>query len=151
MLKPITDETKEKGKTAVTIVVYIVTVLFAIGMILLWCGTHKLFTEKLDQSTTLKELCNAFTISGALVLSFGGLVWVSDKGIFDGFAFSMKTFFSVHFSFSRSYEHKDETYADYVERKHKGDGRRKTYVFQIILGASILLVGIVLLIVYYTI
>ena len=149
MLNPV-SETKNKSKIS-TIIVYVITILFAIGMLLLWCGTHKLLTEKLDLETTLKELCNAFTISGALVLCFGGLVWVSDRGAFDGFAFSMKTFFSVHFfMFNKHPQHEGETYADYVERKHKGNNRKKTYVFQIIFGASILLVGIVFLIVYYT-
>ena len=149
MLNPI-DEKKEKNSVVSTIVIYVITILFALGMLLIWCGTHKLLTEKLDLETTLKELCNAFTISGALVLCLGGLVLVSDKGAFDGIAFSMKTFFSVHFFFLNKHpQHEGETYADYVERKHKGDKRRKTYVFQIILGAALLIIGLILLVVYY--
>ena len=66
MLNPIKEQ-KDNSKL-VTAIIYTVTILFAIGMILLWCGTHKLLTEKLDLETTLKELCNAFTISGAIVL-----------------------------------------------------------------------------------
>jgi|GEM_PF-585336 len=149
MLDPIKD-TKTKNVAAV-VILYVVTFLFAIGMILLWCGTHKLLTEKLDAETTLKELCNAFTISGALVLSLGGLVWVADKGAFDGFAFSMKTFFSVHFSFiDKNPAHQGETYADYVERKHQDTKKKKTYFMQVILGASLLIVALILLIVYKT-
>lgn len=145
------ETSKQKNPIVTTIIVYVITVLFAIGMVLVWCGTHKLLTEKLDLNTTLKELCNAFTISGALVLCFGGLVWVSDKGAFDGFAFSMKTFLSVHFfMFNKHPEHDKETYADYVERKHKSNGKKKAYAFQIILGAALLLIALVFFIVYKT-
>lgn len=150
MLDQIDDKTQNKQRIS-TVIVYLITVLFAVGMLLIWCGTHKLLTEKLDTETTLKELCNAFTIAGALVLCLGGLFWVSDKGAFDGFAFSMKTFFAVHFSIiDKNPEHQGETYADYVQRKHKNDRRKKTYVFQIILGASMLIVALILLVVYKT-
>ncbi len=148
MLNPI-KETKDNSNL-VTIIVCTVTALFALAIILVWEGTHKLLTEQVDITTTLKELCNAFTISGALVLSLGGLLWVSDRGAFDGFAFSMKTFFSVHFfMFNRHPEHEGETYADYVQRKHKQSKRKVTYTFQILLGVLLLIVGIIILIVYY--
>ena len=148
MLNPIKEQ-KDNSKL-VTAIVYAITILFALGMVLLWCGTHKLLTEKLNLETTLKELCNAFTISGALVLCLGGLMWISDKGAFDGFAFSMTTFFSVHFfMFNKHPEREHETYADYVQRKHKDSKRKTAYVFQVILGASLLIVGLILLIVYY--
>ena len=148
MLNPI-KETKDNSNL-VTIIACTVTALFALAIILVWEGTHKLLTEQVDITTTLKELCNAFTISGALVLSLGGLLWVSDRGAFDGFAFSMKTFFSVHFfMFNRHPEHEGETYADYVQRKHKQSKRKVNYTFQIFLGALLLIVGIIILIVYY--
>ena len=86
---------------------------------------------------------DAFAISGVFGLSAGVLVWASNGGAFDIFAYGGRAFIR---RFKKDYkDHKYPTYYDYREAKK---AKKRSFLYMIIIGAAFLLIGGVLLIVY---
>lgn len=80
------------------------------------------FTD--DAKMNIYVLCDAFFVSGLLLILFSGLVFVSGEGAFLGIGFALKRAARL---FVPTFNRKEETYAEYRERKtgkekKKGDG-----------------------------
>lgn len=134
-------------KKLITVAVLLV---IALGVVLLVCGINGLLTEKLEKSETYKVLSDAFFVAGVVYLGIGGLLWASDKGAFDGLGYSISSLWGLHKpSGERLNWHKNETYEEYVERKHKPE-KKKANIFLPIVGAALLLVAILFIVLWHT-
>ena len=93
-------------------------------------------------------LCDGFFVSGALLLCYAGLIFSSQQGTFDIFAYGISHLFKVRWpGFSTlSEEHEKETFADYRQRM---DVKRK-YPFGTLIAAGFFaVIAVILLVVYY--
>ena len=93
-------------------------------------------------------LCDGFFVSGALLLCYAGLIFSSQQGTFDIFAYGISHLFKVRWpGFSTlSEEHEKETFADYRQRM---DAKRK-YPFGTLIAAGFFaVIAVILLVVYY--
>lgn len=68
-------------------------------------------------------LCDGCFVAGVLLLGTGGLKFFRNEGMFDIFAYSIKSVFQVHYPFAKMHSHleekKPEGYAEYKERKRE--------------------------------
>ena len=93
-------------------------------------------------------LSDAFSVPGALLMLFTGLLWASSEGIFDGLGYSFNRFGSMFIPmYKKSLEHK--TYYDY--KKEKEQKRPHGYSFMFFVGLFFFLVGIVFMILFKTV
>lgn len=128
---------------------YIFTVVISVAVILLVCGLNGLLTEEKTDKETIKILCDAFFVTGVLVMGMGALSWASTKGAFDGLGYSISSLINVHRpSKKRMTWSKAETYEEYVERKHEKDGKKR-YMHLLFVGLAMIIVAVIFLIVYY--
>lgn len=88
-------------------------------------------------------ICDALTIPGLLLLMVGALIWAANTGALDGITYAVSFAFRSLIPGGR---HKDERYADYVERQR--EKRVKGYGFLLITGGITMAVAIVFMIAY---
>ena len=88
-------------------------------------------------------ICDALTVPGMLLLMVGALIWVANTGALDGITYAVG--FAVR-ALIPGGRHKDERYADYVERQR--EKRVKGYGFLLITGGITMAVATVFLIAY---
>lgn len=89
------------------------------------------------------DLCDAFSVPGAVMLGVGLLVFVTNGGAFDMLAFGVIKLFDL---FKRDLTKvKYRTFYDYREAQKE---KNRTFVNLLIVGGGFLLVGIVFLLVY---
>lgn len=86
---------------------------------------------------------SSIAISGILGISFGVVVWASNGGAFDIFAYGGRTFVRMFFK-KDVLDHKYPTYYDYRESRKK---KKRNFWFVSIVGAVYFIVGVVLLII----
>ena len=129
-----------------TLIEYLIagTVAAGIVMLVLWGQNYFALTES---SARCKALCDAFTVSGLMLILLSALVWVSGKGVFLGIGYAVSWLVHTLIPFGAR---RHETYADYRERK-TGGGGPKGYSFVFFTGLAFFAVAIVMLIVYYNI
>lgn len=95
-------------------------------------------------NNTLLGWSNITFASGAIIIGFGLLIYVSAEGGFDYLAFSLKSFARL---FKKN--QKGETYLDYVE--HKKRPTKSQYLGFIYGGLPMLFTSIILIIIFYSI
>ncbi len=128
--------------------VYLFTVIVVLAVLLLVCGLNGLLTEQKEPKETVKILCDAFFVTGTLVLCIGALTWCSKQGAFDGLGYSISSMINVHKpSKQRLTWSKKETYEEYIERKHANDDGKK-FKHLLLVGGILFAVAVILLIVY---
>jgi len=91
---------------------------------------------------TLRLVCDAFFLPGAMLILSGALIWSLDNGVADGITYSFKKIFDLR---KRAYEEEKETYSEYKEKKHKNKG---SVIEFFISGCCYLIVATALLIIY---
>lgn len=90
-------------------------------------------------------LTNAFTIPGVILLCFGALSWVSQEGVFDGFAYAGRAFIRM---FRRGREH--VRYYDFVmERREKRKEKKGNMAPLLVSGLCYFAISMVFLYLYY--
>ena len=114
--------------------------LIAIGV----CDLQNIFSV-LEPLRICKILCNAFFISGILLLGVGILVFISKEGMFDGMTYYAGRFMML---FSRNYDEKRKTALSYYEYK-KAKNRESGGGFILITGLGFLAIAIVFLALFY--
>ena len=102
---------------------------------------------ELDLSAWLKLISDAFAIPGLFTLLLYLLVWVSQKGAFDAISYSVQLAFVTIFHKDTKEAHLPATYAEYCELKHKEKKKDSSYL--LISGGSFLVIGIIVMIVFY--
>ena len=92
----------------------------------------------------MKALCDGFFVSGVVLVCVGGLVFVSNGGVFDMLAYGIRTFFE---SFKKNVtDRKYRTYYDYKESKKD---RKTSFSFLVIVGVVFIAVSMIFLVFYY--
>lgn len=112
---------------------YLVTAGIGLLAVLLVLLSRGFFKDGVTAADRIMLLSDAFFTVGILIACFGGLMYVSGEGVFDGLTYA---FFSLTWFFN--VKKKRESYADYKARKH--GGKKKSFLYLIIVG--VLFVGI---------
>jgi hypothetical protein len=69
-----------------------------------------------DARDALRILCDGFFLVGALMLAWGGLVWCTNGGAFDGLTWSVKT---LIWRIRPDYEDVKQSFGEYREQREK--------------------------------
>ena len=136
---------EEKTKRAlITALKYLLSLVVGALFVLVVVFVEEYFsaTEKLLQ---YKILSDAFTFAGVLLMLFAALVFISSKGGFHGIGYALSRLVRMLVPFANR---KDETYADYKERK-RAKGITKGYACVFFSGLVYFAVSVVFLVLYY--
>lgn len=100
------------------------------------------------QADTYKMWCDAFTVPGVILIMLFFLVWISDKGTFDGISYALRYAISALIPLGRLKEHKK--YYDYVSEREEKRAQRKGhgYLFLLVTGLAFMAVSVVFLILF---
>ena len=94
-----------------------------------------------------RMLCDAMTVPGVLLLMMGALVWLSNEGAFLGIGWALS--WTVRSLIPGGRGLRDETYAEYVERKTAN--RVRGYGFLFISGGITMAAALVFLALYHSV
>lgn len=130
------------SQTKKTIIKYSVGTLVALAIFLLVISLRDIYVVK-EKKEIYRILSDGFTYPGIIFLCGGFLVFVSNRGIFNGIGYALKWFFIKLIPFSKK-EH--ETYGDYLEKRKFV----KSYYFLYIIGGVFLIMAIIFIILFYT-
>ncbi len=117
------------------------SISIAVGL-LIACAvmlTRNLFSQT-DLNRILIILNDAFFISGMCLVCAGGLVFVSDRGIFSMLGYGISMFFTV-----RKRDVHDRKYKDYYEYKQAKDEEKHSCAYLLLVGLAFIAVACVLL------
>ena len=120
---------------------YVITAAVLAALTLLIAWAYKGYSHA-DASFLLSFWGDSFAIPGAVCLGFGILVWASNGGAFDIFAYGGRRF--IHMFKKDVRDHKYPTYYDYRESRKQ---KKRSFLFMIIVGGAYLTVGVVLMVV----
>lgn len=113
--------------------------LLIVILILLGKGTF----QQTDLQTIYRDLCDAFTIPGVIMMCFGALVLISKGGAFDILKYGIIKLFDL---FKRDLTKvKYRTLYDY---KKAQEGKKASIAFLLIVGVGLTAVAVVFLILY---
>lgn len=133
---------KQENKELLKKYIICISVAAAITIVIFWI--QGFFTS--DIAVNLQILGDGFTVSGALLLMFAGMMFISGEGALVGITFVLRHAFLTLIPMGRA---RQETYRDYRERK-LGEARKKAkdhVVF--IVGLSFALIGIIFTVIWY--
>lgn len=125
---------------------YAVTTAIGLLIAFMVLQARDLWTED-NVKEKIEIFCDALFVSGILLTGFGGLMFCSSKGAFDGISYLFHIFFVGH-NWSKTKFKERQTYGEYVEEKNAKRENRVNTSFVLIVGAVFLLASILLLIVY---
>lgn len=131
-----------KKSTIITLVKYGVGIvlLLAFAGVYLW-EQDVLNLSLVDQ---YRVACDAFTLPGLLLMMFTALIWLAGQGALDGVTFCVR--YLVFSLIPGKRVAREETFAQYVERK--SEKRLKGYGFIFWIGLGSFVVGQVFFILY---
>ncbi len=124
-----------------TYVKYLIT--FVVGLILaLWVMISKdLFAEE-RVYMIYQILAESFSVPAVLMLGFGGLVFVSNEGMFDSLSYGLTSFMDL---FRKEKRNKFKTFYDYKESKKD---RSMSFGYLLICGIVFVAIAIVFHLLY---
>lgn len=124
-----------------TYVKYLIT--FVVGLILaLWVMISKdLFAEE-RLYMIYQILAESFSVPAVLMLGFGGLVFVSNEGMFDSLSYGLTSFIDL---FRKEKRNKFKTFYDYKESKKD---RSMSFGYLLICGIVFVAIAIVFHLLY---
>ena len=73
------------------ILTYTISIIIAVGIVLLVCGINGVLTTELEQKEAVRYVCDGFFVSAILFISVGVLTWTSRDGVFDGIGYAFYT------------------------------------------------------------
>ena len=118
--------------------------LFVGMMAYLYFSMREFHTASLVEQ--YRMLCDSLTVPGILLLMMGVLVWLSNEGAFLGIGWALN--WTVRSLIPGGRGFRDETYADYVERKTAN--RIRGYGFLFISGGITMAAALVFLALYHS-
>ena len=117
--------------------------LSVIGLLGVYVVASLRGTFSMQGSELVANLCDSFTVPGAILVAIGGLLWVANDGFFDMISYGLKN--GLHSLFP-VYKLERKTFYDYkVEKMKKRD--KGVYVAFLLTGLAFLAVAVILLIV----
>ncbi len=123
---------------------YLIPVLICCTVVIVILASRGSFVK--TGKALIRDLCDAFTVPGALMFCFGLLVFATNGGTFDMLAFGVRKFFELFRKDLTKVKYR--TFYDYRQAQKE---KKRTFIHFIIVGSAFLLVAIVFLIVYYKI
>lgn len=125
---------------------YVITLAFAVGLVLIPCGVNGVLTGDLPQVDVIRYVSDGFFIAAVLILCAGGLTWASRLGTFDGLGYTFSLWLQRFTNNKRDW-HKKEDFQEYKERKaEKKKGTKINYL--LIFGGVLMIVAVILVLVY---
>ena len=94
------------------------------------------------------RLCDGFFVAAVFLIGSGGLIFVSNYGLFDIFGYGFRSIFGIHMPWVTSSGKRDESFAEYRERKHE---RQKPPWTLLLSGCVYLVLASVMLIAFYSV
>lgn len=96
---------------------YLIT--FGIGFVMAFLVAYsKNVFDQTELSKIYHILTDSFCIPAVLITGYGGLVFVSNEGVFDGLTYAMTSFFDI---FRKEKKNKYDSFYDYVKSKGNRD------------------------------
>ena len=132
-------------QTIKKIVAYVSSLLFCGLVTFLVLLINDYFSQtEIDQK--LRFLCDGFTVSGLVLLIAAALGFLSKEGAFDGVGYVLKGILRF---FIPTIALKQETYAEYRERRHSGENKMSLSVCFLICGGAYFVVGMIFFALFY--
>ena len=122
---------------------YVITagVLAVLTVLTAWARGAFSATEMQD---VIGYWCDAFSVPGLITLCIGLLVVASNGGVFDMLVYGVVRLFAL---FKK--DPVDRKYGGYYEYQQSRRAKKRPFWFLVIVGGAYLLVGIILLVVYF--
>ena len=108
---------------------YLITLLVGLALAA-WVAISKGIFSETRAEIIFGILSDAFFVPGVLLVGVGGLIFVSNEGIFDGFTYGIISFIDI---FRKDKQNKYRTFFDY--RQSKGE-RDTSFGFMLICGIA---------------
>ena len=134
-----------KGAIKKTILKYGVSAVAATALLFVVLSLNAYWTQT-ETSEKLRILCDAFSIPGALLILFSGLIFASNQGAFTGLLYGLRTAKDILLPFLQ------QEYVRYRDYQKKRESKKiKGYSFLFFTGAAFLTVGLVFLVLYHVV
>lgn len=128
------------------ILTYTISIIIAVGIVLLVCGINGVLTTELEQKEVVRYVCDGFFVSAILFISVGVLTWTSRDGVFDGIGYAFYTWKQRYVNYKKDGKF-GETYSEYKERV-RAKKSKSSFVHFFIIGGVFAVVAAVLYLVY---
>ncbi len=119
---------------------YVISVGVGLGLALAVMLIRKIFSET-DTNRILVILNDAFFISGMCLTCVGGLVFVSNNGIFNMLSYGISMLFTA-----RKRNIKSRKYKDYYEYKKAKEEKKHSYAYLLLVGLGFIAFSLIFLI-----
>lgn len=124
-----------------TIKKYLITLAVGFLMAGLVMYSKDIFNQT-ERSEILHILTDSFSIPAVLITGFGGLIFVSNEGVFDGLAYGVTSFIDM---FRKEKKSQFRTFYDYKESKSERD---MSFGYLLICGVLFIVIDAVMLMLY---
>lgn len=124
-----------------TIKKYLITLAVGFLMAGLVMYSKDIFNQT-ELSEILHILTDSFSIPAVLITGFGGLIFVSNEGVFDGLAYGVTSFIDM---FRKEKKNQFRTFYDYKESKSERD---MNFGYLLICGVLFIVIDAVMLMLY---
>ena len=124
-----------------TIKKYLITLAVGFLMAGLVMYSKDIFNQT-ELSEILHILTDSFSIPAVLITGFGGLIFVSNEGVFDGLAYGVTSFIDM---FRKEKKNQFRTFYDYKESKSERD---MSFGYLLICGVLFIVIDAVMLMLY---
>lgn len=124
---------ENKARLIKYIICFCIASLIAVAVF----GIQGFFTSNLARN--IQILGDGFTVSGALLLMFAGMMFISGEGALIGISFIMR---NVVLAFVPMGRKKQELYKDYRERKLQSKRKSSDHCL-LVIGLIFLLIGVI--------
>jgi len=121
-------------------------IILIIGLLLV--GVNLYITDGFDVNTKVelyRKLADAFTIPAILILCFGGLLFLSSLGEFDGLLYVLKS--GAHFLLPFAFKEDNQRYYDY--KLARSEKEHSPYLPFIYAGLILLAIALVFIVLFY--
>lgn len=126
-----------------TVYKYLITV--AVGLVIAFLALLARNIFNLTATVDfMKAFCDAFFVSGVVLVCVGGLVFVSNGGVFDMLAYGIRTFFE---SFKKNVT--DRKYKDFYEYREAKKSSKRSFSFLLVVGIVFIAISMIFLALYY--
>lgn len=126
-----------------TVYKYLITV--AVGLVITFIALLARDIFNLTATVDfMKAFCDAFFVSGVVLVCVGGLVFVSNGGVFDMITYGVKNLFWL---FKKNPA--DRKYKDFYEYREAMKEKKRSYGYMVIVGLAYIAVSLIFLALYY--
>ncbi len=127
---------------------YLVQTVIALILSLIVMNFRGAFNSELASADRFKGVCDGFSVTAMLYISFGILIWVSTTGFFDIFAYAFRK--GAHAIIpGMGLDRSSKSYYDYKQDKMERRNTKPMYS-TLIIGVLFLVISIILVMCWYS-